>query len=425
MPSLRIAIALAACLLGASNAFATAPVVGCLGTSDDGPGVCDITATVSQTVPAPPAESDGSVALSTSTQTNFVKYSVTLEHYDLRREGFGQVKFAADTVVTVTVGAGPAKFVASSPPVVANSGNAAILPVPIGSSHCVISGPTFTHVECTFNFDPLLQPFDYPPSGDISLLPKPRIRFELTVQSPTGTGAGALNVNSTTSYSEPSQLPESEYFATSTLTNLTVPNPTVVETFVPVAGGTVTTGAAQGAATCVDGNKFVTIVKVPQPAQVGVNLNIDDAVPPNTLFFSRILIPDLTTAGVPQLFGPGTRWYDPDAKNKLVVNTLRRDMCTIGSGTGSLKDGLLILKEKIFYKPDIPYPDAPELTPVYKQLLLCLVTSGPYPGQPCIVYAQVYTRFNLPNVPNKMDYLGDHEWVIFSNENGRIALPTN
>ena len=108
-----------------------------------------------------------------------------------------------------------------------------------------------------------------------------------------------------------------------------------------------------------------------------------------------------------------------------MVNTLRRDKCTIGSGTGSLKDGLLILKEKIFYKPDIPYAAALEPTPVYKQLLLCLVTSGPYPGQPCIVYAQVYTRFNLPNVPNKMDYLGDHEWVIFSNENGRIALPTN
>ena len=206
MPSSRIAIALVACLLGASNAFATAPVVGCLGDSDDGPGVCDITATVSQTVPTPPAESDGSVALSTSTQTNFVKYSVTLEHYDLRREGFGQVKFAADTVVTVTVGAGPAKFVASSPPVVANSGNAAILPVPIGSSHCVISGPTFTHVECTFNFDPLLQPFDYPPSGDISLLPKPRIRFELTVQSPTGTTAGSLNINSRTTYVEAPQI---------------------------------------------------------------------------------------------------------------------------------------------------------------------------------------------------------------------------
>ena len=100
-----------------------------------------------------------------------------------------------------------------------------------------------------------------------------------------------------------------------------------------------------------------------------------------------------------------------DAASKLLVITLRRDNCTI-DGRGPLTDALRILTEKVYYKPD-PTPANP--SPQYTQLYLCLVTSGPTPGQPCIAALKVYTRFNSPT----SDYWGDHEWVIFANENGK------
>jgi hypothetical protein len=370
-----------------------------------------------------------SQALSTDTQKTYVRYRVTLTPYGANTgETFDPVYFTATTSVLSSPSGYGLQSGASAP---------FELPLPDG---CVRVEPDRTTINCTFTpgLTSAGYPYGSPPASD------PKV-FTVVVKTPS---AGArIKFKSETRWFEvgfphycsgpapafplPAVSPpcyETEGDIPATYTALTTPDPTVVETYVPVAGGTVITGANQGAATCVAGNKFVTIVKVPQPAQVGVNLNrvpiVDDDVPTNTLFFSKIQIPDLLNN--PQLFGEGTRWYDHDAKTKLVVNTLRRDKCTIGSGNGTLKDALLILKEKIYYKPDIPYyPAAPEFPPVYKPLLLCFVTSGPYPGQPCIVYGKVYTKFNLPNVPNKLDYLGDHEWVIFSNENGRIALPNN
>lgn len=136
MTKLHRTLALLACAWMSSSALAThpspPPVPGpgpCFGPSDDGYDangwICDITAKVEQVVPAA-ASAPGSVALSSPTQTNYVKYRVTLSHYTLRREAFNQVKFVADTVVSAGT-AGPAKFFAASAPIVANSGNAAIL----------------------------------------------------------------------------------------------------------------------------------------------------------------------------------------------------------------------------------------------------------------------------------------------------------
>ena len=62
---------------------------------------------------------------------------------------------------------------------------------------------------------------------------------------------------------------------------------------------------------------------------------------------------------------------------------------------------------------DVRSPENP--TAQYTQLYLCFVTSGPTPGQPCIASLKVYTRHNSPSP----DYLGDHEWVIYANENGK------
>ncbi len=113
------------------------------------------------------------------------------------------------------------------------------------------------------------------------------------------------------------------------------------------------------------------------------------------------------------------RWYEQDAKSKLLVITLRKDVGTV-VGSDPVKKALQILKEKIYYKPD---PTLANPSPFFQQVLLCLVTAGPTPGNPCIAYAQVYTRFNAPNVTNRTEYFGDHEWVIFANENGKFGAP--
>jgi hypothetical protein len=408
MRRLKLAIVFVAGLFGGiTGAFASTAVYGCVNTGDDPEhGACDIIPSVVQVAPPAVGASAPSVAFSNGTQTNYVQYRVKLTHYADRPEGFSQVSFVADTSVVNASSPGPANFVAASPAVIANAGSAVLTNA---ASACVISS---THIECGFNFSPA---FD----GN---LPQATISFDLTVQSPTGTANGApqLLLASTTSWTEVDAPPVNERYVLLSASNLTTPDPKVVDTYVPVAGGKVTTGTNQGAATCSE--PWVTIVKVPAPAQVGVNLNIgDETVPPGTLFFARISIPDLLDPlGNPQLFGVGTHWYDPGAASQLVVNTLRRDKCTIGSGTGSLSDAGLILKEKIYYKPDQPTTHNP--IPEYRQVYLCLVTSGPYVGEPCIAFAQVYTKYNLPkNVTNPSEYLGDHEWVIFSNENGKVV----
>jgi hypothetical protein len=403
MRKLRLAIVFVAVVfVGSTGAFADdlTPSAGCIPAGDDGNGACDIAASVVQVAPA----TSSSVAFSNGTQTNYVKYRVTLTHYADRPEGFSQVKFVADTSVVNASSPGPANFVAAAPAAIANAGSAVLTNA---ASACVISA---THLDCSFDFSPA---FD----GNS---PQATISFDLTVQAPSGAANGApqLLLASTTRWTEVGGSAGDERYVLASTTNLTTPDPTVVDTFVPVAGGKVTTGTSLGAATCSE--PWVTIVKVPAPAQVGVNLNIgSDLVPPGTLFFSKIGIPDPST-GLPQLFGVGIHWYDPGAASQLVVNTLRRDKCTIGSGNGTLSDAGLILKEKIYYKPDQPTAHNP--LPEYRPVYLCLVTSGPYVGEPCIAFAQVYTKYNLPkNVTNPNEYLGDHEWVIFSNENGKLT----
>lgn len=358
-----------------------------------------------------------SVTVSTTTQSAYVSYRITLTPYSNNtNETFDPVYFiATTTVLTGSVGT------------TTEPSQAAVFDSPLPAG-CVLASRTT--VNCTFS----------PGLNSAGTAPAPKI-FTLVVKAPTA--GGRINFTSETRWFEavghdncgpapafPLPIPEgSQCYETegvkATYTTLNPANPTVVDTYVPVAGGTVTTGDKQGAATCVDGNKWVTIVRVPAPALVGVNSNKkpieDNDVPGTVTLFSKIDIPNLADLqGPPQLFGEGTRWYDRDAASKLVVNILRRDKCTIGSGNGTLNDAALILREKIYHKPDVPTLRNPDNPPVYKPLYLCLVSGGPYPGEPCIVYAQVYTRFNLPrNVTNPWDYLGDHEWVIFANENGK------
>lgn len=182
-----------------------------------------------------------------------------------------------------------------------------------------------------------------------------------------------------------------------------VANPRIAETVLPlVTGGVVTTGT--GAATC--DNPFVTTVNVPAAATVSLNVNPSLDTFDTTAcsspsgacqFFSRVRIPQRTFA----------------AANPLRI-TLRRDRCTI-EGRGIIGKALQIFEEQVFYRKD--------LTNAYNRVYSCHITGGPTTGNPCIRSRGIYTIFNLPNVPDKLKYLGDHFWNIEATENGKYALP--
>jgi hypothetical protein len=180
-----------------------------------------------------------------------------------------------------------------------------------------------------------------------------------------------------------------------------VTNPTIAETVLPFAtGGTVTTGT--GAATC--DNPWVVSVRVPQAATVSLNsattpdtLDIATCSSGNCQFFAKVKIPQATFL----------------ATNPLVT-TLRRDRCTI-EGRGIIGKALQILEESIYYRGD----EQSAFAKVYS----CRITGGPVTGQPCIASRGIYTIFNLPNVPDKLKYLGDHFWNVYSTENGKWGAP--
>lgn len=385
MRNLQVAVVLVATMFANVSAFATHPpppnctdpLVG--PTRSPNPNDPDITTTV---VSRP---TSGTLSLAGPfPQTNNVAYDVTLTPYRAHAETFDPVIFKATTKV-VNGAIGYETDAGQNAEIVASSLPPACLLTAANAISC-----TFHNVVSTVSPNPAPSP----------------TTFSFVVKTPTV--GQKIRLTSQTLWKEPAESPglcESEAELT-TRTALTDPatNPGLVETFLP-APGTVTTGTIGGAAT--PAQPWVTIVKVPVAAQVGVDLTdaTEQCPPGNCDFFSKIAIPG-------QHFGLGTHWYDPDAKSKLLVITLRKEVTTVDGPADPVKRALQILKEKIFYKPDGGQ---------FQQVLLCLVTSGPTPGNPCIAYAQVYTKFNLPNVVNKSDYLGDHEWVIFANENGKYA----
>jgi hypothetical protein len=434
MRALKLAFVFVAALFcGIASAFAaTSSSSPCVTTdgNDDGVGVCDITARVVQVSPPAQGASAPSVALSNTTQTNYVKYTITLMHYAVRTEGFSQVVFKADTAVNAD-GAGPADFVKVGDPVVANAGTPS-LPSPIPACQILTTGPW--KLQCTFNFNPLFDnALNTPPTnvlnktcGNTPLgtdeILCATISFDVTVKSPTGSSTGTLDLITETRYSDAIGNPESEYYALTTtgLTQLTVPDPTVVATYLP-APGTVTTGTTQGVLSCdlgreIDPNRWINIVKVPAEAQVGVNLKpfTDATLPSGTTLFSTLAIPG-------QVFGDGIPWYSQLAASKLLVITQKRHKCTIGSGNGTFKDTLIGLATKTYYKPDhVVYwphtnilknpPPGMGADPVFLPVPLCLVSGGPYLGEPCILYEYIDAGRNLIR-------------VFYANENGRYGTP--
>jgi hypothetical protein len=260
---------------------------------------------------------------------------------------------------------------------------------------------------------------------------------------------------------------------TQTFFDFVLPSTPLTTAPVPLSSGGAVTTPNEGAAT--SDQPSAASISVPEAALVSVTTTRDPQqdsdVPQDSLAFWKISIPDPANPSSPLYFGVGTHWYDcyekkggdqddedddddqgerkskgndrdndrkkytgdgskydkdryrPIGACNLIVNRLRIDKSKIGSGRGTMPDANLILKQKLYYKPDAPTERAPEDPPAYKQLYSCRITSGPYPGEPCVLYAKVYNKSSLPtNVANPQEYLGDYEALILTNENGRIYL---
>ena len=372
----------------------------------------DITTTVTTSPAIDPTEvplpTSPRVNLSTTASPSYASYTVILDPYNLSTgETFDPVYFRATTTV-VDVGEGESPVAGQ-----AAAFDLAVSVLPPGSTCAVtttLTSATST-LECRLTFSPPLV------SNGSNSAP-----FTVTVKAPTA--GQRIKFVSETRWFEPGAHPsspgcggpaptanfpplisdclETEGEKSPIYFDLLSPtaNPTIAQTVLPFAtGGTVTTGT--GAATCE--NPWVVSVKVPQAATV--SLNSAPAADPfvatcssgNCQFFAKVAIPLAT-------FAP----------TNPLVTTLRRDRCTI-EGHGIIGKALQILEESIYYRGDT----ANAFAKVYS----CHITGGPVPGIPCIKSRGIYTIFNLPNVPDKLKYLGDHFWIIHSTENGKWGAP--
>lgn len=342
------------------------------------------------------------VNLSTGASPSYAQYMVTLDPYNQNtHETFNPIYFKATTTV-INVGEGDVPVAGQ---VARFDFTGAVYPSPDCTVTTTPTSATST-IECKLTFSPNLisngpnsAPFTVtvlaPTAGQ-------RIKFVsetrwFEVVSPHGCGSAP-----------PGNFPavnppclETEGPKPAIYFDLISPTatPTIAQTVLPFStGGTVTTGT--GAATC--DNPWVVSVKVPQAATVSLNSNPGTEPQAATCasgtcqYFARLAI-------------PGTF-----APTNPLVTTLRRDRCTI-EGRGIIGKALQILEESIYYRGDS--------SSNYLQLFSCRTHGGPSPGVPCIASRGIYTIFNLPNVPDKLSYWGDHFWIIYSTENGRYGTP--
>ena len=344
------------------------------------------------------------VNLSTAASPSYASYTVTLDPYNASSgETFNPVYFRATTTV-VNVGEGESPVAGE-----AAAFDLAVSVLPSGAACTVLTtlASATSTIECKLTFSPYLVS-NGPNSAPFTVTVKAptagqRIKFESETrwfESVSPHGCGLPPAGNFPAVAPPCL--ESEGVKPAIYFDLLSPtaNPTIAQTVLPFAtGGTVTTGS--GAATCE--NPWVVSVKVPQAATV--SLNSAPATDPfaatcsagNCQFFAKVAIPQAT-------FAP----------TNPLVTTLRRDRCTI-EGHGIIGKALQILEESIYYRGDT--------SSAFAKVYSCHITGGPAPGIPCIKSRGIYTIFNLPNVPDKLKYLGDHFWIIHSTENGKWGAP--
>jgi hypothetical protein len=319
--------------------------------------------------------------------TTYAQYTVNIKNPNTLGLGLIDGKFTASTSVLPS-GTGTAPFFATDNPACSN--------------------PTPTSIACTV---PNLLP-------GTSIVP-----FTVTVTAPTFTppaNGGQIDFThqSTARFNKDNDFDADDPIvstpAATVSTALTDPNPTTVSTVLPLAtGGTVFTGTEGGAATCEQ--PWVSITQVPKAATVNMDVTPLPAEKP------------ICAAGACEFFAtlkiPGTFGTTTSPPSDLLVITLRRDRCTI-EGRGIIGKALQILDENVLYRGATT---AGVEDSQYVKVLPCRITGGPVaatstaPGRPCIAARKVYTVFNLPDVTNKWEFYGDHEWTIWANDNGRYA----
>lgn len=328
-----------------------------------------------------------SVTRSQTGLTTFAQYQVSIRNPNTWGLGLIQGKFTASTSV-LPAGTGTAPFFATD--------NAAC------------SNPTPTSIACTVP--------DLLPGASIA-------PFTVTLTAPTftpPTNGGQIDFThqSTARFNKDNDFDADDPIvstpAVTVSTVLTDPNPNTVATVLPLAtGGTVYTGTEGGAATCEQ--PWVSITQVPKATTVNLDVTALTAEKPicasgSCEFFANLKI-------------PGTFGITTSPPSDLLVITLRRDRCTI-EGRGIIGKALQILDENVLYRGATT---AGVEDTQYVKVLPCRITGGPVaatptaPGRPCIASRKVYTIFNLPDLPNKWDYYGDHEWTIWANDNGKYA----
>ena len=329
-----------------------------------------------------------SVTRAQTSLTTFAQYTVSIRNPNTWGLGLVQGQFTASTNVLPT-GTGAASFFSSD------------------NTLCTIA-PTSVTITCTVP--------DLLPGASIT-------PFTVTVAAPPSTTTpsggqidftyqGSARFNKDNDFDADDPVVSTP--AATVSTALTDPNPTTVSTVLPQAtGGTVYTGTEGGAATC--DQPWVSITQVPKAAIVNLDLTTLTAEKPicasgSCEFFAALKI-------------PGTFGTTTSPPSELLVITLRRDRCTI-EGRGIIGKALQILDENVLYRGATT---AGVEDSQYVKVLPCRITGGPVaatataPGRPCVASRKVYTIFNLPDVPNKWDYLGDHEWTIWANDNGKYA----
>jgi hypothetical protein len=327
-----------------------------------------------------------SVTRSQSGLTTYAQYTVSIRNPNTWGLGLIKGKFTATTAV-LPAGTGTAPFFLSDNP--ACSAN-----------------PDPTSFVCTLP--------DLPPGASIA-------PFTVTLTAPPFTppaNGGQIDLTHKSSAAFNKDASNNDPIVTTPAvtvsTALTDPNPTTVATVLPLAtGGTVFTGTEGGAATC--DQPWVTITQVPKAATVNLDLT--------TLTAEKPICASGTCEFFANLRIPGTFGTTTSPPTELLVVTLRRDRCTI-EGRGIIGKALDVLQERVFYRgaTTTGVEDSQ-----YVKVLPCRITGGPVaatataPGRPCIASRKFYLPWNLPDVPNKSDYLFDQEWIIWANDNGKYA----
>ncbi len=326
-----------------------------------------------------------SVTLSTSVQTTYSTYRVTVTHYTVRDEVLKPVIVRLATAVVT----------ADGNTVFSPSQTAPIATPSVSGGTCESVSETIA--ECTIT--------------DGLTTKGQNVAFNVSVQAPTA--GGQIKLTADTRWREPNEYDRTEYEPQrAALTSLEAPQANKAKSFVPVAGSLFTVNAdcarVPGVVGCAatPSDPWTTTITV----QNGANLAeiTEDVNAPGCARAGNMLDCRNSTISV------------PGYSNGLVI-FLRRDGSTISGGN---------IKNAVVYYTGTTLPSGVSSWPL--RVPACTDTTyGPLPQQgiPCINYAAtanrpyVTTSYPKKTVPPKppvpAGFEDDWEFVIYALDNGR------